>query len=238
MHTRAPEAVPLPASVTGVKRSPAKWPSPSLKRNLFNKVNTSTDPPEPEEILRPTFTITKFEFSGPKLSHDDEAPSECLRCLWPFMFYTRLLGLCPVHRKGAAAAQLSSARSKFWINTALGLCTQAVMFGYAIKKMCRQIVDSEDWAETINNVVYYGHILGNTSYMIWRVRRLPTFVHECKKVELICRKYKTASVDDGLVRSCKLLFAFFFSTQVLGNVLYYISEGKALQPPGKLVKCD
>jgi hypothetical protein len=178
-------------------------------------------------IIAQNFHLTKFELSSSKVASDEEEATECLRCLWPFLRLSRLLGMCPISRQGNHLLAPKKFYSPPWILTYLALSIQCIMLCQSLKVIITEWTNgnqTDDLVDAGNESIYFFHTFCNGLYMAWKIRDFPKFLIACKRIETLCKKYEKG--DDGLVRDCLFLFIFFSSTQGIGNFLYYYSTGE------------
>jgi len=176
------------------------------------------------ETLSKNFHLAKFELFSTKVASAEEVATETLRCLWPFIRLSRLIGMCPITRQGNRLF-VPKFYHPSWFITYIALCIQIIMVGNAVSKVSK--AESTDaLILRLNTVIYYGHTLANGLYMSTKIKELPEFLVSCKRIEAMVRKHQSKQLrPDGLVRHCFLLFLFFSTAQFMGNVLYFVQVG-------------
>lgn len=206
-----------------------------MATKIWKKVNRTfafSHPQENNKVFKKSRTaelISKLDFSLTQHGNDTQHPIESLLALRPFLKYFQIFGFFPISINSENTGVWLNKRSAAWLLTLISLLIQSVMTGKAVRELIVSISShsASEEVSSANSIVYYIHTLSMTLLMLHRLHMLPYFFESCKKVEQLCIKYRNQAnhKDDNLVKHTWIVFGYFVGTQILGNVLYYYSQG-------------
>jgi hypothetical protein len=151
--------------------------SENYSQEVGRKIPIRPTASEPSKIsvISDNQHFTKFELSSTKIANDEEEASECIRCLWPFLRLSRLIGMCPIARRGSHLI-VPRFLTPPWLLTIVAILIQSVMFANSVKTLIRNFGTTPDSiVDSGNEMIYYLHTLVNALYMSWRIKELPKF---------------------------------------------------------------
>jgi len=159
---------------------------------------------------------------------DDTQPGETLRCLLSFFAFSRVIGMCPVSRKGNVILirnQLHPSWYFTWfaISVKITLWINHAYRSFPLKKITGSLV------YTINGFLYYTFILANCLYMTWKVKQLPRLIQNFNNVDEMVQSYQIEKrKSTSLVRHSFLLILFFITADFSGHVIFNVADGKII----------
>jgi len=169
--------------------------------------------------------LSTSRFSQMPKNTQDNA-SECLECIWPFLQFSRIFGICPISR---CANKLYIGNPIWWTLTCINLVIQVIFINRTVNDIIEYTgkVDLDEILLYWNDALYYLQTCGNMLFVIWKIRLIPKFLEACTRIEDICKIYRE-SKDERIVKKCHLLFIFLTVLEIFGTLLFYLSEGNEL----------
>jgi len=160
------------------------------------------------------------------MSNTPDNTSECLKCIWPFLQFFRIFGVCPISRHGN---KLYIGNPIWWILTCLNLVMQILFINRTVNNIIEftGTVDLDEILFYWTDVLYHLQTCGHVLLVIWKIRLIPKFLEACTRIEDICKNYRD-SKDERVVQKCHLIFLFLTFAEIFGTFLYYLSDGNEL----------
>ena len=154
------------------------------------------------------------------MSNEETQIPECLECIWPFLKFSRCVGICPVSRIGN---ELYIRNSPWWLSTVFSMTIQLVFIIKTIRDIWQFSSDLDQTVFLLYITLYHVQCCGNCLFAIWKARFIPKFLETCTRIEGICKKYKEPK--EHLIRNCILIFLLFTGMTIYGNIFYYFADG-------------
>jgi len=198
----------------------------------FSKKQSNQDPlPNADLVLVENFANSAPVLAATSYRHPYVFPSdhtklaETLHCLLSFFAFSRIIGMCPISRKGNEILVRNKLHPS-WYFTWFAITVKAVMW---INHAYRSFPLSKDPGSLVYagmGFLYFTHILANCLYMTLKVKEIPRLIQNFKNVEEMVQSYQVEPRRTSLIRHTFLLILFFITAEFGGHLIYHTDRGK------------